>query len=161
MRVIKYFLIFMIAGGWWAIPTLFYYIKGEIAPYVSTIEGSKKAIDEINRLRGLEGEGPIKFDEQAFEFAMSRAKDMAERDYLSHCTPEGVCVEDLAKEKGLPFVCEACAIAVDELDAVKLWHQSPTHWRLCLTQPAISGAVACYKDKCVFIALREGGGDAS
>ena len=54
----------------------------------------------LNQIRSENGRKKIEWDERAYNLAIARAKDMYERNYFDHVTPEGECTDDFKKDYG-------------------------------------------------------------
>jgi len=113
---------------------------------------AKEIFAKINEIRQNYGRKPLAWDDRLYELALFRAKDMVERGYFSHMTPEGKCVKDFKDKYGLNgysvaenlFKGDLRSMCVDE------WMRSRGH-RYNLLYPHKIGAVACYSDICVFL----------
>ncbi len=115
---------------------------------------SIEAIEYLNEIRAKYNRKPIEWDERLYELALFRAKDMYERNYFDHVTPEGKCVEHFAPEFGIhTSIAENLAKGCyDEKDAINLWMQSRGHRYALLYPEHTIGAVAKYHDIYVFLA---------
>ena len=129
---------------------------------------SQEATDYVNQLRKKYGRSELKWTEDIYNLALFRAKDMYDRKYFDHVTPEGKCVQDYKSQYGLSsFNVAENAGAVtysysgnynvdyvsyaDPIAQVDGWMESRGH-RYNLLYPSHEiGAVACYKGACIFL----------
>jgi len=58
-------------------------------------------LNEINRLRAVEGLGPLTLSPELSAVCRRHSKDMAERDYFSHLDPDGLDANDRVRQAGL------------------------------------------------------------
>lgn len=129
---------------------------------------SQEATEYINQLREKYGRSELKWTEDIYNLALLRAKDMYDRSYFDHVTPEGKCVKDYASQYGLSsynIAENAGAVAysfsdtnnidyagyADPIEQVDSWMESRGH-RYNLLYPSHEiGAVVCYKGACIFL----------
>ncbi len=122
----------------------------------------------LNTIRESYGRGPLKWDDRIYELAVYRARDMYERHYFDHKTPEGKCAVDFKEQfniteagsmpeniggmtsYGSGTVTGTCK------EAVNTWLESRGHRYNLLYPDHIAGAIGCYKYYCVFLALSKG-----
>lgn len=130
-------------------------VKKEVA--MSSKERSMDAFDYVNEMRKSKGLRALKWDERAYEMAISRAKDMADRNYFSHKTPEGECMSTLKSEFGFSSretVAENIWMISGGLanprEAVDSWVTSPGHYANLFYADHVSGAIGCADGHCVF-----------
>lgn len=64
----------------------------------STQDVEKEIHAEINRRRRSEGHDSVQWDQHLSIIGLRHSRDMAERDYFSHTTPEGMSASDRAKQ---------------------------------------------------------------
>jgi uncharacterized protein YkwD len=69
------------------------------SPSLATLE--QEIFEAINAARQAQGLPLYQADEQLATLALAHAKDMAERDYFSHATPEGQTLDDRFRASGL------------------------------------------------------------
>ncbi len=128
---------------------------------------SIEATDYINEIRNEYGRTKIKWDENLYELAMFRTKDMYNRKYFDHVTPEGKCVKDFKSEYGLSNynIAENCGGVMYSYDETYVdyasyanvkeqidgWMESRGHRYNLLYPSHTLGVAACYKGACVFL----------
>ncbi len=61
---------------------------------------SKDAFNYLNQLRKQNNRRTIEWDDKIYELAIARSKDMYEKNYFDHTTPEGKCVKDFQSAYG-------------------------------------------------------------
>ena len=171
---------FLILNGWTIYEIATEYVKNpsllihELTKHNSTINDSKKAIEIINGFRAMNHKKAIKFDIRAYNLALARAKDMYERCYFSHETPEGKTVYDIKHLYGFSLMegTAECIYAEFvyqtpydeeakfgsyyegiEKVAIKVWMNSYEHRKILLDSAIYKGSVACYEGVCVFIGV--------
>ncbi len=74
-------------------------LSATTSPSTSALE--REIFEAINAARQAQGLPPYQADEQLTALALAHAKDMAERDYFSHVTPEGQTLDDRFRANGL------------------------------------------------------------
>lgn len=130
-------------------------------------QADQDAFDYINRLRLKYGRNPLAWDERAYALAMARSKDIVERDYFDHVTPEGTCVKDMKAQYGFRdqdniaenlggMTYQKNGMPVPETttrEAVNGWMGSRGHRYNMMTIDHQSGAMACYKAVCTFLGI--------
>ncbi len=138
--------------------------------YPETEKAGMEAMGYINQLRQHHGRQRLAFDPRVFTLAMARAKDMWEHKYYDHVNPKtGTCPYTMKGAYGLQnaeFVAENIngyqeyeegLLTVKNLrpitEPVEAWMGSRGHRFNLLYEGHTAGAVACYKDKCVFLGL--------
>lgn len=126
-----------------------------------------EASEYVNEIRKDYGRNELQWSDDLYELAMYRCKDMYNRKYFDHVTPDGKCVKDFKSDYGLGgYTIAENAGAVmygyygDEIDyasyadpksQVDSWMGSRGH-RYNLLYPSHKlGVVACYKGACVFL----------
>lgn len=123
--------------------------------------------DYLNKIRAKYDRKPVKWDQKLYELAIYRSKDMYERKYFDHVTPDGKCVKDFKKDFGLSSytIAEnagASAYSLDKNnmeyanyanvnDQIDGWLTSRGHRYNLLYAAHILGVAACYKGACVFL----------
>lgn len=97
---------------------------------------------EINRVRAERGLEPVVKDRRLHRAAAAHARDMTERDYFSHVTPEGERLSDRLRRSG--YISGRVSWRVGETlawgrgqmatpaAAVAAWMRSPSHRRVIL-----------------------------
>lgn len=129
-------------------------------PPWTTPNESLKIQDLINGYRATYGREPLRWDEKLYRLAVHRSRDMYERKYLDHVTPEGRCAKTLAPQFGITYRsiaesiqgCEGyCSFRASPSDAVNGWMSSRYHRYNLLYPGHLAGAVGCYQSNCVFL----------
>ncbi len=125
--------------------------------------------DELNLVRKKYDGPQINWDDRAYNLAISRAKDMYERNYFDHVTPEGKCADDFKKDYGFrnsEFLAENVGgmsyyskgdVAGDCDEALEGWLNSRGHRYNLLYTTHKSGAIGCYYEICVFFGVNNDG----
>lgn len=125
------------------------------------------AFDYVNELRSENGRGQIKWDERVYKLAVARSKDMYERNYFDHVTPEGLCVNDFKGDYGLegytlaenagaqyegysgsPMSYSSYINAKEQVDG---WMRSRGHRYNLMYSRHVFGAIGCYRGACIFL----------
>lgn len=118
-------------------------------------------LDKINSVRetGCSCKGkkmppvpPLKWSETLEKTAYLHAKDMDERDYFSHVTPDGTDVGQRVNAAGYDwsYVGENIALGQKHFDQVfEDWIKSPVHCKLIMSPNFTETAVAKYGQKWV------------
>ncbi|MBD2189763.1 CAP domain-containing protein [Pseudanabaena mucicola] len=130
---------------------------------------SKRAIQEINTIRKKYGKPQINYSSKAYALAMARAKDMNEYGYYDHMNPKTKTCADTMKFsygfKNDDYLAENIntyvatggdygSIDVQTMsDSIDAWMESRGHRFNLLYDMHLAGAVACDKNKCVFLGL--------
>jgi|GEM_PF-2104687 len=124
------------------------------------------AITYVNELREQYGRKPFDWDGNLYDLAVARSKDMYERNYFDHVTPDGKCVKDFKSAYGLQsYVIAENVGAVQEYSGgglsfsktinvrgqVDSWMESRGHRYNFLYPEHIKGAIGCYYGVCVFL----------
>jgi len=118
----------------------------------------------LNDLRLEKGLSKMGWDDRAYDMAVSRSKDMYERGYFSHLTPEGDCMYTLKSEFGFKsneIVAENIGgmthygnnepIASTSIyEPLEIWINSPGHNANLFYPKHTKGAIGCYKAICAF-----------
>ena len=136
----------------------------EIKPVYEREEECKITFNYLNDIRRKNGRKELEWDDRAYKLAVARSKDMSERGYFDHITPEGTCAKDMKSEYGFKsgeILAENCGgmthyaggtpipgTSVDE--AVDDWMSSRGHRYNLLYEKHTRGAIGCYKSICVF-----------
>ncbi|MFH1055005.1 MAG: CAP domain-containing protein, partial [Candidatus Altiarchaeota archaeon] len=68
---------------------------GKVGGERDWLADSKKSIDYLNSIRQDYGRCRIVWDERAYYLAVYRSRDMFDRGYFDHVTPEGECAKDM------------------------------------------------------------------
>ncbi|MFD1149369.1 CAP domain-containing protein [Saccharothrix hoggarensis] len=88
------------------VPTTTTTAETTAAPTTTTTPARSSEADQVvalvNEARDLAGCGPLKVDDRVVAAARAHSADMAERDYFSHTTPEGVGFAQRMREAGYP-----------------------------------------------------------
>ncbi|MGB2842231.1 MAG: CAP domain-containing protein [Halobacteriota archaeon] len=127
-------------------------------------EECKEAFNYLNEIRKNNGRRQLKWDDRAYKLAVARCKDMSERNYFDHVTPEGTCAKDMKLEYGFnshEILAENCGgmthyIGGDPIpetnvnECVEGWMSSRGHRYNLLCTDHVSGAIGCYKAICIF-----------
>jgi uncharacterized protein YkwD len=128
-------------------------------------EECKQTFDKLNDIRGDYGKNRISWNQKANEFAVARSKDMYERDYFDHVTPEGECAntmkssygfrsnEYLAENAGGMSYYSKGSVAGDCDEALAGWLDSRGHRYNVLYDDHNSGAIGCYYEICIFFGV--------
>lgn len=132
-----------------------------LVKHETTIEDSKRFIEELNKIRQKHGKKSISFDGRVYNLAMARAKDMAENHYLDHTNPEtGECPYTMKAKYGIMTyedVAEngigASGASFSYNYALNDWLESRGHRYNLLYDNHISGAYASYGGYGTFLGL--------
>ena len=128
-------------------------------------EECREAFDYVNEVRIKNNRNPIAWDDRAYNLAVYRSKDMWERDYFDHVTPDGTCVKDFKKDYGFSsseILAENAGgmsyyskgnVAGDCFEAANGWLDSRGHRYNLLYTEHKSGAIGCYNEICVFLGV--------
>ena len=124
----------------------------------------------VNLLRNENGKKSLDWDERAYKLAVDRSKDMYERNYFDHVTPEGECVYTMKKNYGFnsfEFVAENIGASmweggsytkdIDVKGQVDGWMESRGHRYNLLYSTHKSGVIGCYYGVCVFLGVNNDG----
>lgn len=71
-------------------------------PPPADVPQAQQVVALVNEARDLAGCKPLKVDDRVVEAARGHSTDMAERDYFSHTTPEGVGFAERMRAAGYP-----------------------------------------------------------
>lgn len=90
-----------------------------------------KILTDVNAARRASGVAPLELDERLCGVARGHARDMLERGYVSHTTPEGVTPYDRMRDIGYAFVYagENIALNLDRASAERALMASASHRR--------------------------------
>ncbi len=132
---------------------------------------SIEATDYLNEIRAANGRNPVKWDERLYELAIYRTKDMYDRGYFDHVTPDGKCVKDFKGDYGLSDynIAENAGAVMYGYDGDKVdyasyadvkeqidgWMESRGHRYNLLYPSHTLGVAACYKGACVFLGANQ------
>jgi uncharacterized protein YkwD len=123
----------------------------------TSLKNVQKTFAELNDLRAEQGLRRLEWDNRAYEMAVSRSKDMEERNYFSHLTPEGECMLTLKSHYGFSSgetVAENIWMISGGLanpdEALTSWLSSPGHHANLFYIDHVKGAIGCYGSYCVF-----------
>ena len=127
-------------------------------------EECKEAFEYVNSIRKEYYGEQMEWDDNLYEIAVFRSKDMETRGYFDHVTPEGKCVKDFKAEYGFADynVAENCGgmthyedgnpiPSTSVKEAVDIWLTSRGHRYNLLYPSHEKGAIGCYKAICVFL----------
>lgn len=81
-------LVIVLSGLWLSAHQELRDIRGSVASYATDMSDSG-LLEATNSRRSAEGLAPLKFNNQLDTAAQSKAKDMAQKNYWSHNTPDG------------------------------------------------------------------------
>ncbi len=128
---------------------------------------SKEAFTYLNQLRKQNNRRTIEWDDKIYELAVSRSKDMYERNYFDHTTPEGKCVKDFQSAYGLNKYTIAENLGaqyegyndrdmsfskkIDVKGQVDGWMDSRGHRYNLMYPDHVKGAIGCYYGVCAFL----------
>jgi len=123
----------------------------------------------LNQVRSENGKRTIDWDDRAYNLAVARSKDMYDRNYFDHVTPEGKCADDFKRDYGFSsseFLAENAggmsyyskgSVAGDCNEALDGWLDSRGHRYNILYDTHKSGAIGCYYEICVFFGVNRDG----
>jgi uncharacterized protein YkwD len=125
---------------------------------------SQEVFDYLNELRAEKKLSVMGWDDRAYNMAISRSKDMFQRDYFSHKTPEGECMLTLKDDFGFSnqeIVAENLGGLIHYAngeptydatlyDTLEQWIGSQGHNENLFYSEHIKGAIGCYESICVF-----------
>jgi len=121
-----------------------------------------EAFNYLNGLRSENGRRALKWDDRLYNLAVFRAKDMFDRNYFDHITPEGNCAKDFQSDFGISsneFLAENAGgmsyyskgdVAGNCKETVDGWMTSRGHRYNFLYDEHVSGAIGCYNEICLF-----------
>ena len=111
----------------------------------------------------------IEWDDRVYELGVFRCKDMYERGYFDHKDPDGKCAVNYAADFNINWASipeNSWMIGFSESDKslsyfdcqepVDSWMESRGHRFNLLYSAHTKGAISCYGNKCVFLALSFG-----
>ena len=139
---------------------------------LSSEDESKKAIQEINRIRKSYGKPPINHSTKAYNLALARAKDMNQYGYYDHTNPNTkTCADTMKSDYGFSnkeYLAEnintyvkvgaGVTLSMQTMsDSITGWMNSRGHRFNLLYDMHLAGAVACDRNKCVFLGLNSEG----
>jgi uncharacterized protein YkwD len=132
-----------------------------------------EAFDYVNELRADNDRNPLEWDDNIYELAVARSKDMYDKNYFDHVTPEGLCVKDFRADYGLQGYDLAENVAAeytgyseydmhfssytDPKERIDGWMNSRGHRYNLLYASHIKGAVGCYRGVCTFLGANHDG----
>lgn len=123
----------------------------------TSLKNVQKTFNKLNDLRAEKGLSQMEWDNRAYDMAVSRSKDMSDRNYFSHLTPEGQCMQTLKSKYGFgPSETVAENIwmisggVADSDEALTSWIGSPGHNTNLFYKDHVKGAIGCYDRYCVF-----------
>ena len=132
-------------------------------------EECMQAFNELDGIRQSYEKPYITWDERAYKLAVARSKDMYDREYFDHVTPEGKCVDNFKQDYGFKeyeFVAENAGgmryyskgrVAGNCEEALNGWLDSRGHRYNLLYSGHVSGAIGCYYEICVFLGVNYDG----
>jgi len=139
---------------------------------IFSIEPERKSecmatFEYVNELRKENGKNEILWDDRLYELAIFRTKDMYERNYFDHVTPDGTCVKDFKSDYGLDeyTIAENAGAqmegwneydmeyskTINVKEQVDNWMDSRGHRYNLLYSDHKIGAIGCYYGVCVFL----------
>lgn len=146
-------------------------IKDEFKIDPERKEECMAAFEYVNELRKQNDRNLITWDDRVYDLAVFRTKDMYERKYFDHVTPEGKCVKDFQGDYGLSqySIAENAGAQAWNLDnknmnydttvdvraQVNGWMESRGHRYNLLYPDHIIGAIGCYYGACVFLGVNQ------
>lgn len=127
-------------------------------------EQCQEAFEYLNQLREKYGRNKLSWDDRAYNLAVARSKDMIERNYFDHVTPEGTCAgnfksafgfvdyENIPENiGGMTHYDNGNPVENTSVrEAVNGWMESRGHRYNLLYQSHQFGAIGCYKSICAF-----------
>jgi len=123
----------------------------------TSLKNVQKTFAELNDLRAEKGLRRLAWDGRAYEMAVSRSKDMAERNYFSHLTPEGECMQTLKSnyrfssgETVAENIWMISGGTANPDEALTSWIGSPGHNANLFYKDHVKGAIGCYGRYCAF-----------
>jgi len=128
---------------------------------ISYDDDPAKAIDLVNKERIKYGKKPINFDQNLYELAFYKSKDMYINKYYDHPDIYGKCPNYYKKDFGIIGGSVADNLYHDGggillpsyQNSIKSWMTSRGHRYNLLFDGHISGAIACYAEYCTFVGL--------
>lgn len=137
-------------------------ISGSVDEFLSPEKEQecKRGFEYVNELREQNGRDALVWDDRVYQLAVFRSKDMYERDYIDHVTPEGKCAEDFKKQFNITEYGTTFAENVAEgyhtvRETVDGWMTSRGH-KYALLYPYVAykkAAIGCYREVCTFLVL--------
>lgn len=128
---------------------------------------SKDAFVYLNQIRKQNNRRTIGWDDNLYELAVARSKDMYERNYFDHVTPEGKCVKDFkfaygverytiaenlgALYEGYSDIDMSFSKTIDVKEQVDGWMESRGHRYNLMYPDHVKGAIGCYYGVCAFL----------
>lgn len=100
------------------------------APIVQDSTYAKQVLDLVNMERSKKGLSPLTLDASLNAVALAHSKDMANRNYFSHSSPEGKRMSDRLKAAGISYSAAGENIAAGQKtpeQVVKSWMNSEGH----------------------------------
>lgn len=148
-----------------------FYIPSELKTvfYISPEQKneSKESFAYLNQLRKQNNRRPIEWDDKIYELSVARSKDMYERNYFDHTTPEGKCVKDFKSSYGLDRYTIAenlgaqyvgynerdmsISKTIDIKGQIDGWMESRGHRYNLMYPDHVKGAIGCYYGVCAFL----------
>ena len=98
-------------------------------PVTTASSPTQLVVDSVNAARQDAGCGPLSVDADLTEAAQNHSADMANRDFFSHTTPEGVTFDQRIRNAGYSKPgAENIAMGARKADDVmRMWMESPGH----------------------------------
>ena len=128
---------------------------------------SKDAYVYLNQIRKQNNRRIIEWDDNLYELAVARSKDMYERNYFDHVTPEGKCVKDFkfaygverytiaenlgALYEGYSDIDMSFSKTIEVKEQVDGWMESRGHRYNLMYPDHVKGAIGCYYGVCAFL----------
>lgn len=132
-------------------------------------EECRNTFERLNEIREDYGREKLNWDDRAYTLAVERSKDMYERDYFDHVTPEGTCADTMKKNYGFSnyeWLAENAGgmsyygkgdVAGDCDEALDGWLNSRGHRYNLLYYGHDLGAIGCYHELCIFFGVNNDG----
>lgn len=105
-------------------------VKPETKPEIQDSTYAKQVLDLVNTERTKNGLKPLVLDEALNAVALAHSKDMADRNYFSHSSPEGERMGDRLKKAGISYSAAGENIAAGQrtpAQVVQSWMNSEGH----------------------------------
>jgi hypothetical protein len=119
---------------------------------------SMESLEHLNEIRKEKDRRPLEWNDNLYELALFRVKDLHKRNYFDHVTPEGKCVEHFRRDYEI-FTPVAENLAEGETSrksAINGWMTSRGHRYNLLYHGHKSGVIAKYGNKYIFLGTGSG-----
>ncbi len=128
------FIFFLLLTGIWGVHKesgegFFFSSKASFADPGPT-SGERKVLDLVNQEREIENLPPLTWNNKLFAAARSHSEDMAQRDYISHESPEGETFNERILAAGYDYNASGENIAAGQSSpetVMSNWMSSPEH----------------------------------